>query len=85
MTPPLITLEEHWYSTAVFNSFNNAMKRGIETWPGALEKLFDAGDTRLKDMNRGKVSVQVISHCAADDPSPDVCRGWQRSAGKRNP
>jgi predicted TIM-barrel fold metal-dependent hydrolase len=74
MTPPLIALEEHWYSTAAFNLFDNSQKIGIETWPGALEKLSDAGYIRLKDMNRGKVSLQVISHCSADNPSPDVCR-----------
>jgi predicted TIM-barrel fold metal-dependent hydrolase len=74
MTPPLIALEEHWYSTAVWNSFDNVMRKGILVWPGAHEKLMDCGDLRLKDMNSGKVSLQVVSHCAAEDPSPDVCR-----------
>lgn len=74
MTPPLIALEEHWYSSAVINSFDNAMKEGIKKWPGALERLLDAGDLRLQEMNKGKVSLQVISHCAADRPSPTVCR-----------
>lgn len=74
MTPPLITLEEHWYSKAVFDSFDNALKKGIEKWPGAIERLLDAGDLRLKEMDLGKVSLQIISHCAAEDPSPEVCR-----------
>lgn len=73
MTPPLIALEEHWYSKAVFDSFDNAMKTGIIQWPGAIERLMDAGDLRLKDMDKGKVSLQVISHCAADDLAPEVC------------
>ncbi|KAF4633702.1 hypothetical protein G7Y89_g4412 [Cudoniella acicularis] len=82
MTPPLITLEEHWYSTAVFNSFDNYLKRAIEAWPGAQEKLLDAGAIRLGDMNKGKVSLQVISHCAADNPSPDICRAGNDQLAK---
>ena len=74
MTPPLIALEEHFYSRAVFDSFDNDMKTGISKWPGALDRLFDAGDLRLKEMDNGKVVLQVISHCAADNPSPEVCR-----------
>ena len=74
MTPPLITLEEHWYAEAVINSFDNSLKGAIKEWPGVLEKLLDAGEMRLRDMDKGKVSLQVISHCAADDPSPEVCR-----------
>jgi predicted TIM-barrel fold metal-dependent hydrolase len=73
MTPPLITLEEHWYSAAVLDSFDNSMKEGIKRWPGAIERLLDAGEIRLREMNKGKVSLQVISHCAADNPSPEVC------------
>ncbi|KAK3175530.1 hypothetical protein K4F52_010195 [Lecanicillium sp. MT-2017a] len=74
MTPPLIALEEHWYSQAVFDSFDNSLKRGIQNWPGATERLRDAGELRLREMNRGKVSLQVISHCVAENPSPEVCR-----------
>ncbi|KAK6371389.1 hypothetical protein LTS17_009120 [Exophiala oligosperma] len=74
MTPPLLTLEEHYYSKAIFDSFDNSMKEGIKKWPGAIERLFDAGDLRLEEMNRGQVSLQVISHCAAENPSPDACR-----------
>lgn len=74
MTPPLITLEEHYYSKAIFDSFDNSMKAGIVKWPGATERLFDAGSLRLKEMDGGRVSVQVISHCAAENPSPDACR-----------
>ena len=74
MFRPFITLEEHWYSTAVFNSFDNAMKRAIVAWPGAIERLRNAGDKRLEDMNKGKISLQVISHCTADSPSPEVCQ-----------
>ncbi|OAG33884.1 hypothetical protein AYO21_12000 [Fonsecaea monophora] len=74
MTPPLIALEEHWYSRVVFDSYDNSLKEAISKWPGALERLFDADALRLKEMDNGKVSVQVISHCDADNPSPEVCQ-----------
>ena len=79
MTPPLVALEEHYYSDAILDSFNNSMKVGIEAWPGAMERLKDAGDLRLGEMDKGKVSLQVISHCAADRPSPDACRAGNDS------
>ncbi|KAH8897941.1 putative 2,3-dihydroxybenzoic acid decarboxylase [Thozetella sp. PMI_491] len=83
MDIPLITLEEHWYSEAVFHSFDNALRRGIKEWPGVLNKLLDAGEMRLQNMGKGKVSLQVISHCAAEDPSPEVCRaGNNQLAGE---
>ena len=82
MTPPLITLEEHYYSKAVYDSFDNALKQGIAKWPGATERLLDAGNLRLEDMNAGKVSLQVISHCVAEDPSSAVCRAGNDELAK---
>lgn len=49
------------------------MKEGIKRWPGALERLLDAGELRLREMGEGKVNLRVISHCAADNPSREVC------------
>lgn len=48
-------------------------KKGIEAWSGALERLFDARDIHLEDMDSEKISFQVISHCVLYDPSTDVC------------
>jgi predicted TIM-barrel fold metal-dependent hydrolase len=79
MTPPLIALEEHYYSPAILDSFENSLKAGIKAWPGAMERLMDAGDFRLEEMDKGKVSLQVISHCAADRPPPDACRAGNDS------
>ena len=50
------------------------MKALMNSWPGALERLFDIDTVRLRDMDEGKVSLQVISHCVTEDPSPEVCR-----------
>jgi len=82
MTPPLIALEEHYYSKAIFDSFEGSLKVGISKWPGALDRLFDAGELRLKEMDQGKVSLQVISHCAADTPSLEACRAGNDQLAK---
>lgn len=74
MTPPLVTLEEHYYSKPIFDSLDDSMKSMMKSWTGGLEKLFDVGDKRLKDMDGGKVSLQVISHAVAIHPSVEVCR-----------
>ena len=74
MTPPLITLEEHYFSKPIYNLFDNSMKSLIPLWLDAPEKLFDVGDRRLRDMDSGKISLQVISHSVSLDPSPDACR-----------
>uniref|UniRef100_A0A8H7K1A5 Uncharacterized protein n=1 Tax=Bionectria ochroleuca TaxID=29856 RepID=A0A8H7K1A5_BIOOC len=84
MTPPLITLEEHWYSGVVFNSFDSPMKRKFGDWPGLLDKLFDANEIRLKDMDQGNIALQVISHCLSEDPSPSVCQGEMTSSQRRS-
>lgn len=52
MVPPLIALEEHYYSQAILDSFDNSMKIGIKAWPGAMERLMDAGDLRLAEMDK---------------------------------
>lgn len=82
MTPPLITLEEHWYSDAVFNSFESPMKRKFGDWPGLLDKLFDSHEIRLKDMDQGNIALQVISHCLSEDPSPSVCQAGNDQLAK---
>jgi predicted TIM-barrel fold metal-dependent hydrolase len=79
MIPPLITLEEHYYSDAILNSFEGTLKAGVEAWPGALEKLKDANELRLQDMDKGKVSFQIVSHCVADRPPPAACRAGNDS------
>ncbi|OBT77985.1 hypothetical protein VF21_03176 [Pseudogymnoascus sp. 05NY08] len=62
MTPPLIALEEHFYSNAVFSSIGETFQRTLKAVPGLSEALLDLGDGRIAAMDRGQISLQVISH-----------------------
>ena len=62
MVPPLITLEEHFFSTECMNDFETKYSEQLKHLPGLADKLRDLGDLRLRDMEAGKVSLQVISH-----------------------
>ena len=75
MVPPLITLEEHFFSTAAMNTLDDKMVEQFKHIPGLKDKLTDADELRLEEMEKGRVSFQVISHaCIAGAPSPAVCR-----------
>lgn len=64
--PKLITLEEHF----IANDIPTALKQYDEWSYPVSGKLKSLGDERLKDMDSGGVSLQVISHapyCATSD------------------
>ncbi|KAK4555793.1 hypothetical protein LTR86_007013 [Recurvomyces mirabilis] len=62
MVPPLITLEEHFFSSAVGHSLDDKYGEQFKAIPGLEDQLRDLGDLRLSYMDKGKVSLQVISH-----------------------
>lgn len=73
MVPPLITLEEHFFSTATFNS--PVAAKYVEQFnaiPGLEDQLRDLDQLRLSYMEKGKVSLQVISH-APGAPNAQLC------------
>lgn len=75
MVPPLIALEEHFLSSAVLNAFDEQYQEQFKAIPAAKSMLEDIGDLRLREMEKGKVSFQVVSHAPAPGgPSPDQCR-----------
>jgi predicted TIM-barrel fold metal-dependent hydrolase len=67
---PLITLEEHYISNAV----RKAQARDpYLTFPQhVVSKLESLGDGRIADLDKGNVSLQVISHGPLDAP-PSIC------------
>lgn len=71
---PLITLEEHFTSTAFLSSPRNAAL--FNSWPpGPVpDALTDLSDGRIRAMDAGSVTKQVISH-GAGTGSPEQCRG----------
>jgi hypothetical protein len=62
MTPPLLALEEHYYSAAIFSSIGETFQRTLQGVPGLADQLRSLGDGRLEAMNRGNISLQVVSH-----------------------
>ena len=73
MVPPLITLEEHFFSTAVGSDLNDQYAEQFKALPGLLDQLTDLSSRRLADMDRGRISLQVVSH-APGAPDPAACR-----------
>ncbi|PMD37102.1 amidohydrolase 2 [Hyaloscypha variabilis F] len=62
MVPPLITLEEHFFSTEAISSFEAKYSEQLKFLPGLAGKLQDLGGLRLQDMDAGSISIQVVSH-----------------------
>lgn len=73
---PLITLEEHFISQAVIDYYRS---QGIETsLPDSMSHIMtslrEVGSQRLRSMDVGRVSIQVISHQPNTVPvPPEVC------------
>lgn len=68
MAPTVFGLEEHFIGRAVVDSSHDAM-----FLDSVMENLADLGERRLKDMDRGNMRVQVVSHIPDVQP-PAVCR-----------
>ncbi|KAG7284046.1 hypothetical protein NEMBOFW57_010406 [Staphylotrichum longicolle] len=70
MTPPLITLEEHFFSTPLPASLQSLYTEQLTHIPSLLPKLTDLAALRRLDMDAGGIALQVISHapglCAHD-------------------
>ncbi|KAH8696762.1 putative 2-amino-3-carboxymuconate-6-semialdehyde decarboxylase [Talaromyces proteolyticus] len=72
---PTITLEEHFVSEAEAASAGQPPAIELYDATALWRKLRDLGDERIKDMDEGDVSFQVISHNAAYNSSDaEVCR-----------
>ncbi|KAI1855495.1 hypothetical protein JX266_000360 [Neoarthrinium moseri] len=61
MTPPLITLEEHFLSEAA-EDVKTLYSEQLGNIPELATKLSDLGALRLQSMDEGQISIQVISH-----------------------
>ena len=66
---PLITLEEHYISPKVREA-SAAARAHYANFPShLLSKLESLSDERIQDLDKGNVSLQVISHGPGDIPS----------------
>jgi len=74
---PLIALEEHFVSQAVtdYHASINAPSPLPAFDTEVMESLQEVGDVRLRAMDKGQVSLQIISHRPILIPiPPDVCK-----------
>lgn len=62
--PPLVTLEEHFFSAASLASAPDSASYSeqLKHLPGLLDKLTDLGTSRLQSMDENAITLQVISH-----------------------
>lgn len=60
--PRVIALEEHYWDREVAATFGpgDSMRRA----PGIVERLFDYGELRIKEMDEAGIDFQVLSHGA---------------------
>lgn len=74
MLPPLISLEEHFFSAAMVASPTAARySEQFKHIPGLRDKLTDVGPLRLASMDANNVSLQIVSH-APGSMSAGECR-----------
>ncbi|KAK5070032.1 hypothetical protein LTR64_001866 [Lithohypha guttulata] len=74
--PPLITLEEHFFSVAASEAPSaQRYNEQLKNIPGLLDKLKDLGSLRLESMNKNDITMQIISHGPTQPIlSPSDCR-----------
>ena len=72
MPLPLATLEEHYASPKVSESSPETRSHYANFPPHILSKLESLGEERIRDLDQGNVSLQVISH-GPGNISPTVC------------
>ncbi|KAJ3732426.1 putative metal-dependent hydrolase [Lentinula guzmanii] len=66
--PLVITLEEHYVSPDLL------AQRAVDDYSYVLPKLTNLGEERIKDMDAGSVTLQVLSHAAVNAPSSHLAR-----------
>lgn len=63
MIPPLISLEEHFFSAAMLASPTAAKySEQFKHIPGLRDKLADVGPIRISSMDANNISFQIVSH-----------------------
>ena len=74
MTPPLIALEEHYYSEAIYSNINAQFRQRLDAVPHLKDRLLDLEGDRVASMDEGGVALQVVSHAfTPGGPSIDSC------------
>ncbi len=73
MMMPFISLEDHFASEAIRSS-PNVGRFGFDLFPTEVrEDMYSLGERRIQDMDKGNVSLQVVSSIPAAEPL-DICQ-----------
>jgi 2,3-dihydroxybenzoate decarboxylase len=56
---PVIAIEEHYYDTELVNHFGR-----VEPNAAVVDRMFEIGEKRLKEMDEAGIDIQVLSHGA---------------------
>jgi predicted TIM-barrel fold metal-dependent hydrolase len=71
---PLITLEEHFFSSHIKDWSTYGYSEQFKHLPGVVDKLLDLDSLRLASMDENAISIQVLSHgpglAKGDGPDP---------------
>ncbi|KAK0611041.1 hypothetical protein B0T14DRAFT_487660 [Immersiella caudata] len=62
MPPPLIALEEHFFSSSVPPSLTTLYSEQLKHLPNVHSNLLSLSTTRLSHMNSGGIALQIVSH-----------------------
>lgn len=83
MAPPLIALEEH-YDSGLFSAHDELH---VNLPEHLHSQLHDLGANRIKALDAGKISIQVISHIGCPTPAQDCIAANDKLAAacKENP
>lgn len=70
----LIALEEHFLAKAVHESFKSKRGQQDALYGPFTEKLLNLGDQRIQEMDKGGISLQVLSHAPMRSiMTPEIC------------
>ncbi|KAF2760657.1 amidohydrolase 2 [Pseudovirgaria hyperparasitica] len=66
---PLIALEEHFLSQEMINTAEGMYSEQLKWLDGVRDKLDDIGPLRISEMDKGGVTMQIVSHAPIADAS----------------
>ncbi|KAL7893552.1 hypothetical protein HDV63DRAFT_387395 [Trichoderma sp. SZMC 28014] len=84
---PIIALEEHFFSSTIVKA-NKTASELYSNFPSHLnDKLANTGEGRIQDLDKGKVSLQILSHAPGDFTRDECALGNDELAAavRKNP
>ncbi|MFQ6028696.1 MAG: amidohydrolase family protein [Dehalococcoidia bacterium] len=77
--PRIIALEEHYWDQEVAATYGEA--NDLRRATGIVQRLYDSGELRLKEMDEAGIDVQVLSHAPPAAQAADPATSVKLAAG----